>query len=313
RGRSGEPAGDGVAAELRRAGRRVDRAVLAAAPVILLALYATTAPRSVVPNGVDSAKFGYMARILGVPHAPGYPLYLLIGWLFSWLPIGTLAFRMNLLSACFGAITAALVGAICLELGAAPAFAALAAVLLGAGRVFWSQAIMPELYTLHTALGAAVGLALLRWQHTRKRSWLTVAATCFGLDMAHHTDISLFVPAVIAFIVATEPTVFGSVPTLLRALAAAIAPLVLYGYVIVRTREGAEYVEAGARTLGELALVIGGRQHTERLFTGTQAIRSQIMWFGRLLAAELGIIGCVLALVGIGVLWRRNRAMGLFI
>ncbi|NJN53801.1 MAG: DUF2723 domain-containing protein [Anaerolineae bacterium] len=35
----------------------------------------------------------------GVPHPPGYPTYVLLGHMVSWLPVGTVALRFNLLSA----------------------------------------------------------------------------------------------------------------------------------------------------------------------------------------------------------------------
>jgi len=38
---------------------------------------------------------------LGLPHPPGYPLFDLVGHVFSWLPLGSPAFRYNLLSGLF--------------------------------------------------------------------------------------------------------------------------------------------------------------------------------------------------------------------
>jgi hypothetical protein len=66
--------------------------------------------RSLAPGllSYDFAEFQYLPAKLGLPHPNGFPFYMLLGWLWSKLPIGTLAFRMNLLSAlCGGAATAA--------------------------------------------------------------------------------------------------------------------------------------------------------------------------------------------------------------
>ena len=52
----------------------------------------------------DSGELISAAYTLGVAHPPGYPLYVLLGWLFSKLPIGNIAYRINRMSAFFASI-----------------------------------------------------------------------------------------------------------------------------------------------------------------------------------------------------------------
>ena len=47
----------------------------------------------------DGTKFAFIGKVLGTPHAPGYPLYVVLSHLFSYVPWGTLAHRMNGFSA----------------------------------------------------------------------------------------------------------------------------------------------------------------------------------------------------------------------
>lgn len=49
--------------------------------------------------GVDGGELITASTTLGIAHPPGYPLYILIGKLFSLIPIGSVAYRFNLLSA----------------------------------------------------------------------------------------------------------------------------------------------------------------------------------------------------------------------
>src|SRR5581483_11065586 len=189
-----------------------------------------------------------------------YPLYLLIGWAFSWLPVGTLAFRMNLLSACFGAATVACAAVIATELGCAPVVAAIAAVLAGTGRLYWSQAIVAEVYTLHTLLVTAMFASLLVWRRTARVGWLYGAVFCFGLGLAHHTDIAVLVPAVLAFVWLVDRRLFARPRVVATSAVAATAPLLLYAYTIVRTRQGAEFVEAGATNVRDVIGLVTGRQ-----------------------------------------------------
>src|SRR3954465_5606107 len=116
--------------------------------LVLVCLYAITAPRSVALE--DDGLFILSSYFLGIEHPPGYPLFTLIGHLFTYLPFGAVAYRVHLASAMFGALTcgAAWLCARALVAGRWPAY--LAALALGVSPVFWSQAIIAEVYTLNT-------------------------------------------------------------------------------------------------------------------------------------------------------------------
>src|SRR5437764_4290914 len=70
------------------------------------ALYVRTLAPSVLPG--DYAEFQMCAAVLGVPHPTGYPLYVLLGKLFTLLPAGDVAYRVNLSSAVYMAGAAGL-------------------------------------------------------------------------------------------------------------------------------------------------------------------------------------------------------------
>src|SRR5258706_11086582 len=51
------------------------------------------------PSFGDWAEMQFIPAQLGIPHPTGYPLYVLLGWLFSLVPIGSWAYPAHLLSA----------------------------------------------------------------------------------------------------------------------------------------------------------------------------------------------------------------------
>jgi len=53
----------------------------------------------------DSAEFVTAAATLGIPHPSGYPLYVLLGKLFTFLPVGDIVWRINMMSAFFASLT----------------------------------------------------------------------------------------------------------------------------------------------------------------------------------------------------------------
>jgi len=152
----------------------------------------------------DTPAFQYMGRILGVSHQPGYPFYLLISWAFSYLPIGSLAYRMNLLSAVFGAGTVTVAYFVLRRAGCRVAVAAGTATAAGLGPVVWSQSLIAEVYSLETLLLMSTVLALLRWRDGRREADFYGAALLFGLAVAHHPNDVLLAPGVLAFVWITD-------------------------------------------------------------------------------------------------------------
>src|SRR6266478_9356922 len=66
-------------------------------------LYFVTAARDIVVG--DSPELITAAVTLGVAHAPGYPLFTMLGHLFSLVPFGSIPFRVNLFSVTCDALT----------------------------------------------------------------------------------------------------------------------------------------------------------------------------------------------------------------
>src|SRR5260370_38855091 len=70
-------------------------------------LYFLTAARDIVVG--DSPELTIAAATLGVAHAPGYPLFTMLGHLFCLLPFGSIPFRVNSLSVICDSVTVGLI------------------------------------------------------------------------------------------------------------------------------------------------------------------------------------------------------------
>src|SRR5262245_62207104 len=90
---------------------------LAALWVYVLTLSPTVAWMN---QGEDSGDLLAASATLGIPHPTGYPLFVLLGRLASLLPLGSVAFRINLVSALAGAAGVFFLARLVLELSAAP-------------------------------------------------------------------------------------------------------------------------------------------------------------------------------------------------
>lgn len=111
----------------------------------------------------DGAEFQTLACTLGIAHTTGYPFYLMLGKLFTFLPVGDIAYRVNLMSAVCAAGAVFLAYFIMLRLVKNLPSAFLASIFLAISYTLWSQAIIAEVYTLNL-LGVSLLLYLIfRW------------------------------------------------------------------------------------------------------------------------------------------------------
>lgn len=153
-------------------------------------------------NGADGGDLIVAAFSLGVSHPPGYPAYTLLAHLFSLLPWGSIAFRVNLLSA-LGASLAAGSLALCVNLlspqkpGVNRLSAALAAAwLLAFSPFLWSQALIAEVYAPAAALtGFTVWQALRFRQSPSQINGLTLGLL-WGISLGFHSTNLFLLPIV---------------------------------------------------------------------------------------------------------------------
>ncbi|MCA9932478.1 MAG: DUF2723 domain-containing protein [Anaerolineales bacterium] len=155
---------------------------------------------------LDSAEFTTAVATNGLIRATGYPLYLLLGKLWSWLPLGgDMGYQMNLFSAFNGAITLLLAERIMQQLGVG-AWARLAAVgLLATAPYFWALSLIAEVYTLHTALMAGVILALLRWAAAPTPLRLALPILLMTLSLGNHAATVLLAPGCVWYVLTRHP------------------------------------------------------------------------------------------------------------
>src|SRR2546428_12590155 len=105
--------------------------------VAVFAIYALGACRTIYVG--DSGELVTAVHLLGIPHPSGYPLYVLLGKLWTLLiPLGSVAFRMSLFSAaCAAGACAALYG-LGRGLSLRPAAAAFGAAMLALAPSYWA-------------------------------------------------------------------------------------------------------------------------------------------------------------------------------
>jgi len=176
--------------------------------IILLLVYLHTLLPG-VGYSTDTAKFQFVGYVLGTPHPPGCPTYILLNHLFTKaVPFGSIAYRANLLSAVFSLLTALLLFEI-LKLFQIKNFtAALVCLSFGVTPSMWSQSIIAEIYSLNALFVAGVIYFFLRWNSTRKTADLLMACAIYAFSFGNHLTMATFLPAVFYLIWSTDKSVF---------------------------------------------------------------------------------------------------------
>ena len=176
-------------------------AILAALAAGLVPLGVYLATLSPTVNGGDSGEFVTVAYLLGVAHPPGYPLHALLAKPLTLLPVGSVAWRVNLLSALCDAGAAALLFRAVVLLSGDLAAGLLAAGAFAFAPLIWPYAITAEVFALNNLFAAG----LLYWSARALREATAGEATpgrTLGLGMLwaslglsnHHTLVFFAIP-----------------------------------------------------------------------------------------------------------------------
>lgn len=269
---------------------------LSAGLAALAAYFYTLAPSVTWKhNGADSGDLAAAAFTLGVPHPPGYPLFILVGSLFARLPSFEPAAGVAILSATAAALAvfvlaqagSALITPLPIN-GSARLIPPLAALGFAFAPALWSQATIAQVYTLNLFFAAIILWAMVSGHRHR----VAVAAAAFGFGMAHHLSILLLAPG--AWI-ALKPT-RRDLPSLLLLL----APLLVYLYLPVRAAFYPAVNWGNPSTLERLIWVVTAEPYRpDPTAVSVTDIAARITLVSGSLAEQFTPIGLLLALWGL--------------
>ncbi len=271
----------------------------------LLGLYLFTAPSTVTLE--DSGEMILVASELGIAHPPGYPVYTFLGWLFTKLPVGTLAFRVHMLSA-IAAVTACVATyAIGLMLTSRRLAALTAAGLLGVSSTFWWQAIVAEVYALHAALFFVTFAFALHAHRTGRPSSVSAAVLMWGVGLGHHWPLLVLATPSLAVLL-WRPVVRERRVGWPRLVAFAALGLLPYAHLLIASATGPQIATLGPiESLWELVAYVS-REHyddTAAVAVASDKLVFMARFFGGL-ATEMTPPVAVIAVLGFGLIAKRR-------
>lgn len=323
----------GVFARFHRLSERIqphlDLALLLLLFFSALALYARTLTPGVLDG--DSGEWQYMANILGVPHSTGYPTYILLAKLTTLLPFGNAAWRVNLFSALCAAFTIPIVYLLAKRVARSRIAAFLAAAFFALMPTLWASATMAEVYALNTLLIALTLLFGVRYLDNARARDLYLMALCFGFALTNHRIAFFIAPTLLAVVWFKRRDLNWK--KFAYAALAFLIPLTLYLYIPLRASQLlAEQSPANWELYPRAEAIVNGKvtayyNHTPQGFfnlvtaldnrnklgfqdaSGEDKMLARFTNAWNLLREQIDPFGIILAVAGIVILWRRERAL----
>lgn len=255
----------------------------------------------------DSVLLQVKAYVLSIPNPTGYPTYILLAHLFTHLPFGDPAYRVNLASAVFAALAVFVLFWVCRSLVGWTLPAALAALAFGLSQTFWSQAVIAEVYTLNALFIGLVLLSLLVWRERRRDLYLLLTAFLLGLAMTHHMTSGLLLPAAGIFVWMVDRSRFLEKGLVLRGAGLFLLALTPYIYLPLRAAMDPPLNETDPSTFGNfLTLVTGANFESRMLAFGPLELPRRLMMYVELLVQQFNPLFLLVAAVGAGYLAARD-------
>lgn len=332
--------------------RQVSRPLLLASLLLsfffALALYLLTLAPTVTFE--DSGELITAAYHLGVPHEPGYPLFTLLAHLFTFFPVGSVAWRVNLFSAVCSAAAVALLtwtvvlvieevaagkaGALRQPVSGRPAatgaqipisaqsavlikyLTALAAgLLMASGLELWEQSIITEVYGLHMLLVAAILFFTLLWLRSaageRLRCFLLI---CFllGLSLSNHTTALMLIPPLAGFVLLVDRPFLLNLRRIASGLAALLAGLLPYLYLPLASARNPWMDWGDPENLTNFLRVISRHQYGTGISQNLSRFTAELQVLSEQTLQQWFPAVLLLTLAGLLILSRRHRPLFYF-
>ena len=182
-------------------------AILSAA--IPLVIYLMTLERKLI--GGDTGWYALQVTEMSLMVPTGYPMFSMLEKLFTFLPIGDIAYRLNFFSAVFGSLTILFLFLSVNKL-VKNEFASFVSSMIFAFIVpFWEVANRLEFDTLQTFFIALLFFSAILYKENKTRKYLYFFSFCLGLSLTNHPLVFFLVPVILLYVIIINPKIFKNV------------------------------------------------------------------------------------------------------
>lgn len=264
----------------------------------------------------DSADATIASYVLGIPHPPGFPVYTWFGHVFTFIPVGDIAYRVNLMSAFFGALAIPVVYLIIRSLAPrsqggfvhiTSRFGSIIGAMSFAFSIYyWAQAEIAEVYTLNTFFIASIILLALIWSEKRDIRLLYLLSLLFSLSLGIVATNILFAPSILIFVFLVDRETLVNKRTFLPMVIIFLiggALQLIYLYAIAMQEP--LYAYSDIRSIENFWYFITASEYSYQSFS--MPLSSGLSSYIVFLTQNFSLIGIVIGITGAALSFRRNK------
>lgn len=313
--------------------------------LISLSTYFFTFARTVTL--VDSGELILTSAKLGVAHPPGFPLYTVLGYIFSKLPFATVAARISFMSAVFAALTSAVLTLIAINIyellreitpikenkknlvkhplkpniPLTPVFRILIPLATGLSfafsSTFWFYSSVAEVYTLNIFILSIVLLLMLKWYLLRAKGKndeadkiIPIAALVYGLALGvHHVTILLALPAIAFLVIYTAKFNYLASRPVKIAFLTVLIGFSIYIYLPIAASQSPIINWGNPASLEKFYWHISAKQYRVNLSLNPNTMVKEFKYFLELLFWQFTPLGLIFVITGLVAFWQRQRGI----
>ena len=298
---------------------------------IPLIIYIVTLAPTV--SWVDSDELATASTLLKTAHPTGYPLFTILGKIFTFIPVGDEVYRLNLMSALISSAAIFVFFNLMLFISTGLKLSDTArtdskkmssdiflnisltsSLLLAFSRTFWDNANVVEVYSLHSFFLIFLLFIFLKAlnaadkdsnNYMKSRYWL-LFALMLGLSFANHMTTIFLLPG-FAYLYFSE---YGFSKAALKNLNYLAIPflfaLTLYLYLFVRA-DNTMLSWGHTFTFDNFIAHITGRQYNTAMFRSAEDVKVQLSRFIGKYPKEFVYLNLLLIIPGLIELFNRSR------
>lgn len=251
----------------------------------------------------DCGEFIAGAYTLGVVHPPGYPLYCMLGKLFTLIPYGSVALRVNFMSSFFGALTGIFLYLLIYRLTKKEILSFFSAAFFCFTPAFWSQCVVAEVYSLNILFLTLCLYILDLWREKKNDKFLYLFSFMYGLSLTNHYFMLLAGPFFILFILLEKPGIVKKPAFILGCLVIFIAGFLPYLYLPLASKANPALNWGRIDTLERFLCHIQRKMYSDTSIGGFE-ISVKFQFIKEFLAEFVRQYGILLIIIGFLGLWR---------
>src|SRR3989344_1989381 len=266
----------------------------------------------------DAAEFATAVPTLGIAHPSGFPMYMILGKLFTMLaPFGEMAFRVNLFSALVTSIMLVIFFFVLRRLDLSPLIAAASSFLLGFSQMIWHEATYAEVYALNTLFAVSFLWCFVGWKRERRLRYFFLLVGLAGFSLANHLSILVYFPGVLFFFILYWDKKLFDFKVVLTSLVLFLAPLSLYFYFPIRSAADPAFYFRLLNAGSPAGVAEGVEQFAEsslrHSITITENTATYLGYVAADLVDELPFLAIVFLVVGLFSLFFRDKRFWLVV